>query len=507
MARELNKKLNVLLSLVFLVFLSLRIFSSSQYEIIQRSDAGRYLELAKNFPYHTFHNNQLYITHPPFYPYVIHFFSYFFEDHIAGLLISLSSAVVTFFVIWKLVILLSGSRHAALVTLLLFSLSSIYINMSTIILKESFSIMLTLLSIYFFLVFLKKGGNINVALSAIFGALLGITTDTVVPLVPAFIAMFIIFGGKKKIWKTSIPVLATIIFYCIWLSFRIYVYTNFEYYPASHDGTIVRTSDWNLMNLISTLHFKEVEMWFEPGISLDPLHYIYPVFYLFNLAVAPWPAGLRLSNISVLFTAKYSFQLVIYSVLSMAVLYCLYKITQSSLSKGIKNNGMLLNFVLFLVFLIPLTSKFTATRYILPSAIFLFAMAGSGIVEFSKKYEFFKTFKILLVAIIASLVLYLPFYYSSHSNFILSKTKIVEASKTAEFLNSLPKDGIMTQTGYTQEIDYQTNKRVVALPSNTSYLSYIGLFDINYVLYGEFQRRPFIEGNETGFFNYDTVKI
>ena len=214
MAKKSTDRIYVLIVLVFVIFLFLRIFSGSQYEIIQRSDAGRYLELAKNFPYHTFHNNQLYITHPPFYPYLIHFFSYFFEDHIAGLLISLISAVVTFFVIWKLVILLSGSRYAALVTLLLFSLSSIYINMSTIILKESFSIMLTLLSIYFFLVFLKKGGNINVALSAIFGALLGITTDLVVPLVPAFIAAFIIFGSKKKLWKASIPVLATIIFYC-----------------------------------------------------------------------------------------------------------------------------------------------------------------------------------------------------------------------------------------------------------------------------------------------------
>ena len=506
MEKNKDKLFYALLWLTFLVFLFLRIFSSTQYEIILRSDAGRYLELAKNFPYHTFHNNQLYITHPPFYPYLIHFFSYLFEDHIAGLFISLISAIVTFFVIWKLVILLTDSKYAALGTLVLYSLSSIYINMSTIILKESFSVMLTLLSIYFFVLFFKNGGYLNVILSAVFGALLGMTTDIVVPLIPALIAIFIIFGSKKKFWKASIPVFATILVYSLWILFRLYVYTHFEYYPASQDGTIVRVSDWSLINLVNTLQFKDTGMWFAPGISLDPAHYIYPVMYLLNLIIAPWPKGLSFNNISILLSSRYLFQLLLYSVLSIAILYSLYRTGKYTLLRGIKSNGMLLCLTLFLIFLMPLMSKFTATRYIIPSAIFLFATASYGLVELSKKFRLFNSFKAILTVIIIILVLYLPFYYVSNNYFILSKIKVVEAKNTAQFLNELPKNGIMTQTGYTQEIDYQTDKRVVALPADTAHMFLMDLYGINYALYGEFYRRPFIEGNETGFFNYYVVK-
>jgi len=96
-----NRRKDVLFILLFVIYLLLRIFSASEYFLLQNNDAARYLALADSFPKNALANNQLNILHPPLYAYAIHFFSLFVQDHIAGLLVSVLSSVIMFFILWK----------------------------------------------------------------------------------------------------------------------------------------------------------------------------------------------------------------------------------------------------------------------------------------------------------------------------------------------------------------------------------------------------------------------
>ena len=96
---------NVIITL-FVIFLFLRLFGGVPYAL--SSDSVKYLALSKNFPYHTLSNNQLDINHPPLHPYAIYFATLIFQDdYIAAVFISLLSAAITFFVLYKLFMLLS----------------------------------------------------------------------------------------------------------------------------------------------------------------------------------------------------------------------------------------------------------------------------------------------------------------------------------------------------------------------------------------------------------------
>ncbi len=501
-----SKNKNILVIVIFFVFIFLRLFSDSQYYFIQSSDAARYLTLANNFPKHTLDNNQLHLTHPPLYSYTIHFMNFLFEDHIAGILVSLISAIISFFLVYRLTILINNNPLILYVTLILFSLSQIYINISKHVLKESFAVMLTLASIYYYLKFFKEGKNKNIVYSTFFSFLTGLTTDHAILLIPSLIIIYFIFRNKTKIWKASIPLTALVLSYSFWIAIRLYTYVSYDYYPAALDGTIVNINKVGIKQLLSSQYFDEAEIFIPFGLSFDPLHYLYPLLYMLNLIILPWPSGLRFSTIATLLSTNYLVQLLIYSILSIGGIYSLYRIIGVITKKNIKRNGMLLCLILFFIFIFPLTQKFTSTRYTITAIIFLYILISFGLFELAKALKVLRLYKISIIGLILSLILYLPSYYSNNNHFILSQEKIVEAKNTAEFINQLPKDGVMAQIGYTQELNYLTNKRVMALPVNPNYMFLIDIYNISYVIYGEFYMKPISEANKKDVINYDTIK-
>jgi hypothetical protein len=500
------KREHLLLIAVFFVFIFLRIFSDSPYYFIQGGDTARYLALADSFPYNTLFNNQLYIEHPPLYPYAIYFVSFLFEDHIAGLLVSLISLAIIFFIIYKLVMLVSNNYYIAFGTLILLSLSNVFINLSIGNLKRApLGMMLTLLSIYYYIRFLKEGKTRNIIYSSLPALLLGITTDHAILLIPGLIITYVFFRDKTKIFHATIPIIAAIFSYSSWIFVRVYTYMTNEFYPVVN-GTIVKTGDWGLRQLLSPQYFKEVESILPFGLSLDPSHYFYHVANMFKLVVAPLPMGLRFSNITMFLTSDNFLQLVIYPILGIATMYSLYKIIKLSLKKGIKNNEMLFFLTMFFLFLLPLTQIYTSPRFTVTAIPFLFIVTSYGLFKFAKTYNIFRIYKVGIIAIILILVLYLPFYYLNNNHFIFSKEKIVEIPITAQFINKLPKDGVMIQMGYVIELDYQSDKRIMALPVNADYFSLIDIYDVSYMVYGEQYHRPFSEGDKEGTLNYDAIK-
>ena len=510
MLKNICTKERTLIIAIFIIFIFLRIFSDSPYYFIQGSDHARYLELANNFPYHTLYNNQLYLAHLPLFPYVIHVFTWFFQDHIAGIIVSLLSAIITFFIIYKLVTLLTKERYIAIGVLVLYSLSQIHIGSAINVMKESLLVMLTLASIYFYILYLKQSNKIDLWLSAISGFLLGITTDFVILLILGLIAILFIYGKESYRLKAYIPIVSTIISYFLWVFIRLYTYSTYKFYPASWDGTIVKVSEFGIMSLISTNNFREIATYLPNalplGISFDFFHYVYPMIYMLTLVIAPWPSGLRFSDMTILFSMKYLLQLVVYTLLSIGGIYGLYKIGKQILAKRIKKNGMLLVLILFVIFLLPLMQEVTSMRFQVQAIIFLFIIINYGFFQLAKTFKFLRLFKVFIAVIILILILYLPFYYLENNNFVLSQEKVVEATKTAKFINQLPGEGVMAQIGYNQELAYLTNKRVMALPIHPDYMFLIDMYNISYLIYGGFYMKPFSEENKDKVITYYTIK-
>src|SRR3989338_10060016 len=149
-----------IIMLLFIVFLFLRLFVS-QSSVLLTADALKFFEAAKHFPNHTLYNNQLYLLHPPFYPYAIYFFTQLLQDdYNAAVFISIISAIITFFVLYNLFMMLTGNFNLTYLILVFFSLSVGFINVSNAPFREPLVVMLTASSIYYYIKGIKFS-NVN----------------------------------------------------------------------------------------------------------------------------------------------------------------------------------------------------------------------------------------------------------------------------------------------------------------------------------------------------------
>ncbi len=496
-----NRKLMV--ALVFAVFIILRLFVDSPYYFIGGDDA-KYLELAKNFPSHTLDNKQLFLLHGPIYPYAIHFLSYLFEDYKAGIIISLLSSIVTFFVLYKLIMLLTKNFRIALVALALFSLSAENIFFSNYVQKEAFMLMLFLLSIYFYLKGLVLDRK-NLYIAAFFGAITALTTDHVVFLIASFIAAYVIFRNDRiKLRQAIIPVVLTIIFYSFILITRVYVYTHNDYYPTGVDGVIEKVSDFGVRQIFAPAFFPEtMELVFSKSSILVNALFIFG--YMFNIFPFIIPSALNRNTIGMLFSDNITsfftiIKLTIYIAFFLLFIYGSYTLFIQLKNKKIKNNHNLFMFLMLLFFIFPVTQRITTIRMVLMATIPLYYFIAVGIDKLNfKKYLIFFIILILLLS---------PFYWIfNNRNLVLANGKLVEAGNAADFLNSLPGEGVISQVGYSPELNYQTNKRIITMPSDPANLDWIvEEYRISYALYGQRYWEKFSENNKGRVFNYETIK-
>ncbi len=490
----------VLLFGIFAVFLILRLFSLTPYFFIQGGDDARYLALAQSFPSHLLDNNQFYITHPPLFSWIVAVFSFVFEDYIAGILVSLLSSIASFFLIYAIFKKVASSVYVALTVVLLYSISPFFISIATLVSKESLALMLFLLTIHYFISFVEERSAKAGLIASVFGALHAMTTDHTLLLIPALVLTAFFFSRKKVSWGVLIPIFVTVVFYLIWIGIRVYVYTHYEYYPAAMDGTPVSTEGWGVRELLSPHYFDEKYVPF--GIVFELTHYLYPIFYMLNVQFFPWPHSLTFQTIGTLFSLKLLPQLLIYAGLVGTAIIGIVAIFNDAVKSGFKRNALLWMLVMFAIFFAPAAQILTSTRYVQIANIFLYGIIGLGIVSFFRAVKQEKRLRLHFAAAVGMcLILLIPYVIHNHY-FMLTKEKIVELRKTAPFIQGLPKDGIMAQFGYSPELNYLTTKRVMTLPESVEDLSPIDLFNISYVLYGEY----YLDTFETGkMFNYDII--
>ena len=497
--------------ILFAVFLFLRLFTGIPYILL--SDDLKYMEASKNFPGHKLYNDQLYLLHPPLFPYVLHFFTLIFgADHIAGIFISILSAIITFFVIYKFFMMLTNNFNITFFILLFYTLSEQFIRLSRLIFKDSMQVMLIFLSLYYYVRAVKFNEKKSIILASLFGSLLAITSDHVVFIFPAFVLSYLLLSSKEisinsgsdktllgLLTQTKLifpnfkyavlPFLFALIVYGSWTGIKFYQYSNNEYYPNGYMGIPLSTEDLGLMQAVNPLFFDDYEPIIAPHKNEFINQLLKNVGYMLNIEPFSLPRGLNTATIGfLLFPRHIAYAILLYLPLAfVAFLGFLFIIKELFKTRQIHNNIGLYILGLFIIFLIPATQQLNSPRYLMPSYIFLFYFIGYGFMTlFQKKRKLFS--KIMLIIAILLLLL-IPFWYYNNNNFIFSNKTLISVKNTGGFVNNnLTKDaGIMVQAGYTAQLLYLTDNRIVGLyPIPKKLSSVIDYYNISYVVFGKY---------------------
>jgi len=466
--------------------------------VFLNADELKFLEAADNFPYHKLYNDQLYLFHPPFYPYTIYLFTLIFqEDYIAAIVINLISAVVTFFVLYKFFMMLTNFKITFFV-LVFYTLSVAFINSAATVLRESFVVMLILLSLYYYVNGIKFNKKKSLIIATIIGSFLALTSDHVVFLFPAFILSYIFFNSKRMNFKklnfpnlkyAVIPLIIIFIFYGSWGAVKFYQYSNNEYYTNGVEGTPLSTNDLNLMKLISPHYFEDFSgPYISPGILSVQKKLVFQLGYMFNIEPFSMPLGLNFSTMNyLLFPRHIAYMFLIYLPLALIALFGFYTIIKNFIkTKQIYNNVNLYMIGLFFIFLIPITQQFVSPRYIYTSYFFLFYIISFGISTLFIKKESLRNYSKLFIIVII-LFLLIPSWFIYNSNFVLFNKKVFGAQNTADFINDNfdKDDAIMAQPGYSARLNYLTEQRTLGLYSEPEKLPYlIDYYNVSYIVFG-----------------------
>ncbi len=465
-----SEKSNNLLLILFILFsILIKLFSSSSYFFISM-DETKYLKLAKNLPFYNLFNNNFYISHPPFYPFVIKMFSFIMSDYIAG--ISLSQISTIGFILTGCIFLklLKTEYRNLYIIITLTGLSHLLYYWSNIIYKETFfSFLVYLFLLCFFLVIIKPQ-KILVVFTAIIGFLLSFTSDLVIFLFPSILCMILLYGKSllrnKQYSVILLPIISIVTGYGIWIGIRLWIYTHNTYYPAGVDGMIEQVASWNIFHIFSPRSFQWTKEITQSGLSLEPLHYIKYISALFNLLP---PLHISLTSFS---TKEIFLILIVYIPLAIFMCIGIFTVIQNKEKTGY------LMLVTFFSFLSPIIFQISDPRFSLPSLIPLFYFIGTGIMKVCSKM---KSELLILPFFVFSIfwIIQNPYFYGF-------KQKVVQLEKTGKFINNLTEDGIMAQFGYPPEIAYLTDKRVICLPLTVEELEHqLSIYDIHYIIFGE----------------------
>ena len=477
--------------LLFLVFLSLRLFVGES-SILLADDHLKFLEAANRFPHHTLYNNQLYLLHPPLYPYAIHFFNLIFaQDHIASISISLISSVVIFFVIFHFFMMLTKNFSMTFFILAFYTLSDNLITASNAPLRESFLIMLIFLSLYFYVKGIKFNDKKSLVLAAIFGSILALTSDHVILLIPA-LGISYIFFNNKNIKYAILPVLIILLFYGSWTLVKYVQYTEYDFYPNGHSGIPLNTQKVGLLQTIDPQFFESYEgAYIAPGIASVIKRFAFTFGYIFNIQPFSVPQGLNFTTMKFLLQPHHIvYVIILYIPLAFIMFYGSYYIVRNALrTKKIHNNINLYMIILFLLFAFPITQKLASPRYILTANIFFFYFMGHGFMRLFQKNLKLNLRSMVIPFVCILLLAVAPFWIYYNQYFVLFNKKAVSAQNTGDFINAnIPKGaGIMAQPGYSAKLNYLTDNRVIGLhPRPERLAELIEYFNTSYIVVGRY---------------------
>ncbi|MBI2653387.1 glycosyltransferase family 39 protein [Candidatus Woesearchaeota archaeon] len=484
---------------LFLVFLFLRLFVDKT-SMFFGGDSLKFLETAKRFPYHTLYNNQLYLLHPPFYPYTIYFFNLTFQqDHIAGIVLSLVSSIITFFILYRFFMMLTDNFNITFFVLLFFTLSVGFIEASHIVFRESYVIMLALSALYFYAKGVRFNSRKSIIASSVFSGLLAMTSDHVIFLIPAIVLSYIIFNSKKIEFKKLIfpnlkyailPLIIAALFYGSWTLIKYAQYSKHENYPNGYAGMPLSTHDLGLPQAFLPQFFEDYD---GPKMGSDLIAAVkrisFNIGYMLNMQPFPIPKGLNFTTMKFLLKPVHIlYMIIVYIPLALLAIYgFMLSIKETIKWKKIHDNINLYMIFSFFIFASPILQKLTNPRYMYIAYLFFFYFMSYGLVSLIGKIKSLQIHSKVIPAIIISLLILVPFWYYKNPHIVVFNKKIAAAQNTADFIKkNLPKDaGIMAQ-GYSVELIYLTGNRVIGLYSKPEKLmNMVSHYNISYIVLTE----------------------
>ncbi|MEA1927724.1 MAG: glycosyltransferase family 39 protein [Candidatus Auribacterota bacterium] len=476
-----------LLIVIFILFLLVRVFVTSPYYFIAMDEA-KYLTLARNFPHHTLFNDQLYLVHPPGFPYLIRLFSLVLPDHIAGMTVSFFFAAVTFFALIKLFRLFGKDSYWIAIALFPLAISPLHISTSRVIYKDSIFFGLFTLSLFFYLKGLIKNDRHYLYGAGLIGAVGFLTSDITVILLPSFGLAYLLFHGPNTRLKDAlVPFIVMIAAYSLWIIIRIIVFKNNPLYPVGVDGTIEYVRDFTLRQLFTPRYFPATATMFNFSADLSEFRINANVYPLKSLSGIP----------GILYLITYIF----------IGTTTIFSIARGLIQKKIRNNEAVYFSGLLIIFFIPVILH-PEPRFLIPILIpisFLFAHGITLITGIFRRPE--RTRRIIALILVLTLTILTGIYLAGHRNLIFSLQKEVEIPRTAEFIRNLPDEGVMAQVGYPPELAYLTGKRILALPITPRVLDdFIRRYKISYLLYGQHYLAPIHTDDPSLIWCYHTIK-
>ena len=493
-----NKK-NLIICVLFAVFLFLRLFSSSS-SILLGADSLKYIVAAKSFPHHELYNHQLYLLHPPGYPYTIYFANLIFHDyHTTGIFISLFSSIVTFFILYKFFMMLTRNFNVTFFILVFYTLSVTFISYARAILKESFVIMLIFLSLHYYIKAVKFNDRKSLIAASVFGSLLAVTSDHIIFLFPSLMLSYIFFNSTKINLKSITfpnlkyaiaPIIAILLFYALWSGIKFYQYAANEYYPNGLGGTPLNTQNLNLFKIISPTNFEDYNLpYISPGAISIVKKIVYQLGYMFDIEPFSIPLGLNFTTMKFLLAPKHIiYMFLIYLPLFLVALFSLFSIIKDFFkTRRIYDNVNLYMIGLFLIFIFPLTHKMTSSRFIYTAYFFLFYFISYGLFIIFERKRLLKFYSKLVQVTTILLLVLVPFWYINNEHFVLFTKAVPGVQNTADFINkNLDKnDAIMAQPGYPVNLIYLTGHRIIGLHQNPEKLpELITYYNASYIVTG-----------------------
>jgi hypothetical protein len=425
------------------------------------------------------------------------------QDHLAAILLSLIAASITFFALYKLILLLTNDFDVAFYTLLLFTLSVEFIITSHKVLRESFVVMLLILTIYFHVRGVKLEDKKSILFATLIGGVTALTTDHVIFLIPALVLSYLFFNSKKIYFKRFIfpnlryvatPILLILLLYSSWLGVRAYQYSTNEYYPAGLEGTPLKISNFGVIGLINPTYLAgyESKAGVQGSVIISRLkNFIFNVGYMFNIEPFSIPRGLNFQTMKYLLLERHVvFMFVIYLPLAFVTFFSFVLVIKDFIYKrSIHNNVNLYMSLLLLIFIFPITQKVTSPRYIYPAYIFLYYLIASTLLALSRKISLSDKNKQMIPVTMIFLILLVPFWYYGHPNLVIFNERVLSSQKVGDFINAnIPKEAvIMAQPGYNYRLLYQTDNRMMALPPNPNDLLFlINYYDVDYIIFGRY---------------------
>lgn len=499
--RHFLRRRSMLVGILFILFMTLRLFTSES-EILLSSDHMKYMEAADSFPNHLLYNHQVYLLHPPGYPYLIHLFSLVTGDlFTSAVLISLLASAATFFIVYNLFMLLTGSFRISFLVLILFSLSDSLIIAGQVALREAYLIMLMLGSLYFFLTALKKKDwKLNI-IAALLGGVLAFSSDHVVLLIPALVLAYLLFSPEKvDALKFKLPYLAWVILplaiiglvYGGWSVFKYDQYSQSDYYPNGYEGTPIRTDDLGVLQTISPQFFDDFHgsRFADSDFVATAKRLAFNAGYMLNLEPFAVPPGLNLSTMSFLLKPHHViYMIVLYLPLAFLVVLGMGRILKDTWRERVWwNNEKLFLLGLFALWAFPVTQQLASPRYILASYIFVFYFIALGLITILEWKGRPSLIDSIVKAFAVSSIILIPAWLLLHPHFVLAAEPVLSARPAAGFINAnLPHDAvIMAQPGYGVKLAFQTDNPVIGLHAVPSRLDeIIKRFDVSYVVAGK----------------------